>query len=250
MKIRCSDDEMLADYFEGRLSGKDRTRMEAHLSRCKECREVLAVANSIVRARNLPSNARAWPSARTELNGVSKEVTETAVRLVSRQAAMSERLMQKPKLSAMGIAGSGLFRGLYSKISDFLRLPWAEWRLAPIRGSRRIISQDLVHLRKNFDGVEMDIEIEKTGENKAYIRVKSGECAGDKETLRVTLKRGEREISSYLLGGHISYPPNNGAYVLFEDVPFGHYSLVFLRDGENIGTYLFEIKGTNHDGRQ
>lgn len=230
METRCSDDEMLADYFEGRLSDQDRTEMEAHLSECKMCMEALVVANSVVRGRS-----------RFESEAAPNEVTEAAVCLINRQTSVLHgSLMQRLKRSIKGLPRYSLLRSLWSKVSDFLRLPWVEWRLARIRGSGRIISEDLINVRKSFNGLETEIEIEKTGHNKAHIRVKAPEYDSHKKTLRITLKRGEREISSYLL---------NGAYVLFEDIPFGHYSLAFVRDGAKIGTYLFEIKETHHDGR-
>lgn len=50
--------------------------------------------------------------------------------------------------------------------------------------------------------------------------------------------RGKREIASYLVGKR--------GYVLFDDVPFGHYTLTLARDGEMLGDYLFEIKETRY----
>ena len=56
--------------------------------------------------------------------------------------------------------------------------------------------------------------------------------------IRVTLlDRNEREMASFLL---------SGGFVLFEDIPFGHYRLAFIRNGRRIGMYQFEIKDSSH----
>ena len=80
---------------------------------------------------------------------------------------------------------------------------------------------------------------EKAGKDKANIRVRLAESSKHKRGIRVTLKKGEREVQSHLI---------NGGYVLFEDTPFGHYSLLFSKDGVKLGSYLFEIK-ESQDGR-
>ena len=92
-----------------------------------------------------------------------------------------------------------------------------------------------------FKEIETEIEIEKIGAGKAHIRVKFPEAYKPREAIRVTLKKGRREIASYLL---------DGAYVLFENIPFGHYGISLAENGMNLGTYLFEIKETRHGRRQ
>jgi hypothetical protein len=102
------------------------------------------------------------------------------------------------------------------------------------------VPKDLVLLKKTFEDVETEIEIEKVGENKALIRVRLLLADFTSQKVRVTLKKNDREIASHLA---------EEAYVLFEDIPFGHYSLTFARDGLTLWTYFFEIKETSHDRR-
>jgi hypothetical protein len=131
--------------------------------------------------------------------------------------------------------------GLWEKALDTLNLPSrAGLELAPIRGSKTRLGKDLIHLSKTFKDLEVEIDIEKTGEDKANIRVALPASQKDEKTVRATLKRGDREVSSSLL---------NKAYVLFEDVPFGHYNLSFSREGVELGVYSFEIR-ENHHGRR
>jgi len=86
-----------------------------------------------------------------------------------------------------------------------------------------------------FKGVPAQIEVEKTGEGKAQIRIRAEERSG--ERIRVTLKKGEREVSSFIL---------DGGYGLFEEILFDQYNLVFSSNGEVLGTYSFEIKESHH----
>lgn len=222
MKMPCPNEERLAGYLEGRLSEEDRSQMEAHLLDCQICLEGLVVINSMVRGKHV-----------FELEPVPTEVTEAAVHVVTSQCTISYgSQIEKLKRSV---------KNLGSRISDVLWLKsWEKWRLAPIRGSKRVASENLVLLRVPFREIETEIEIEKTGAGKAHIRVKLPEAHKPQKAVRVTLKKGEREIASYLL---------DGAYVLFENIPFGHYSISLAEDGVGLGEYLFDIKETRHGRR-
>ena len=222
MKMPCPDEERLVDYLEARLSEEERCQVEEHLSDCQICLEGLVVTNGLVRGRD-----------RFELDPVPTEVTESAVHLVTSQRALSHG-------SWMEKLGQSV-KDLGSRMSDLLRLkPWGRWQLAPIRGSKTVASEDLVCLRVPFKETETEIEIEKTGDGKAHIRVKLHEPTRKRKAVRITLKKGEREIASYLL---------DGTYVLFEDIPFDHYSISLAENGMSLGTYLFEIKETRHGRR-
>jgi hypothetical protein len=218
MKRACPTDEMLADYLRGRLAEKEGFEMEKHLSDCTICLEELVIANSLFQGGDL-----------SQLDEVPAQVTETAVRLVQDlDATVSDSLSEKFERA---------IKTLPTRISDFLNhKTWAELQPQPIRGSKRIVGKDLVLLKKTFKDIETEIEIEKMGENRAHIRVRLLPDDTSSQTIRVTLKEGDREIASYLA---------EGAQVLFEDIPFGHYSLTFASDGVTLGMCQFEIKETN-----
>ena len=222
MKRACPTDEMLADYLRGRLAEKEGSEMEKHLSDCTICLEELVMANSLLQGEDLP-----------QLDPVPAQVTETAVRLVQDlDSTVSDSLSEKFERA---------IKTLPTRISDFLNhKTWAELQTQPIRGSKRIVAKDLVLLKKTFRDIETEIEIEKMGENRAHIRVRLLLADTTNQTIRVTLKKGDREIASHLAGG---------AQVLFEDIPFGHYSLTFARDGVTLGICQFEIKETNSGRR-
>ena len=112
-----------------------------------------------------------------------------------------------------------------------------KWQLSPVRGSRQTVSEDLFRIKKRFRDFDAEIEIEKTGENMAHIRTRLFERNGCGNGIRVTLKRGERELCSSL---------PSGGRVLFEDISFGPCKLIFERDGVRLGAYLFDIKETRN----
>ena len=218
MRTRCPDEERLADYLEGRLSEKERSHVEEHLAGCEICLEGLAVTSRLMQDRD-----------RFELDHVSNEVTEAAVRLVtSRTAITQDSLIKKLKESVNNIGSS---------ISDVL-CPGQGWLPATVRGSRTIVSDDCVCLKVSFEEIETEIEIEKTGSSSAHIRVKPQKAGKYRRVLRITLKQGKREVASYLL---------DGLYVLFEDIAFGHYSISLAKNGIPLGSYIFEVKGSHRE---
>lgn len=219
MRTICPDEEMLADYIEGRLSDAEGSQIEEHLAGCEMCLEEFVAGRSTVQGED-----------QFHVHPVPPEVTHAAVNLVkSRGGASCGALVESFKR---------LLRGLYAGILDLFRpTPWGRWQLASIRGNKRVLAKDLIYLRKTFPQMEAEIEIEKTGERSALIRVTVPKEGRKGETVRVTLKSRGREISSALL---------DGDYLLFDDIPFGHYSLNFARDGVRLGAYSFEIKETRH----
>lgn len=222
MKTTCPNEERLVDYLEGRLSEEDRSHVEKHLSGCDICLEGLVLTNGLLRGRD-----------RLDMDPVPDDVTEAAVRLVTGLPATTPRsLMEKLK---------GSIKNISSAISDDLRpSPWRRWQPSTVRASKTLASGDLVCLRVSFKEIEAGIEIEKTGSSKARIRVTPHEAERHRKALRITLKKAEKEIASYLL---------DGDYVLFEDIPFGHYSISLAKKGVQLGTYLFEVKETPHARR-
>ena len=219
MKKSCPDDEMLTAYVEGLVPDHQKPRIEAHLSECDACLEEFKLTNSIVRGGN-----------RFDADTMPPEVTQSAMRLVNRQISMSNGSLEEQIRRAL--------RGLHSKLLGLLRLPaLGGIHLAPIRGSRKAVSDDLFRIKKSFREFDTEIGIEKTGENTAHIRVRLFESNGCSNKIRVTLKRGERELCSSLF---------SGGRVLFEDISFGPCKLIFDRDAVSLGSYLFDIKETRN----
>jgi hypothetical protein len=219
MKTSCPDEEMLVDYLEGRLSEKDRSLVEEHLSDCQTCLESLVITRDIAKEAD-----------RFELEPVPNKITESAVRLVTGQAAVSRSAFAEKLQTSV--------KDAVSRISDTFQFPaWGGFQPVLVRGSKVKASEDLICVKVSFEGIETQIEVEKAGDNKALIRVKVQKRGEQGKALRVTLKEVDREIASYVL---------EETYVVFEDIPFGHYSISLAENGVELGAYLFEIKDTRH----
>ena len=219
MEMSCPDEERLVDYCEGRLSEEERSQLEAHLSECTDCLEAFVVAKNMRADMN-----------RFGLESVPKSVTEAAVKLVLRQRAESPGIVERLGRSV---------KEMSSRLTDTLRGPWGTLQPVAVRGPETREAEDVVRHRVSLEGIEMEIEVEKAGDDRAHIRVKTAKARRRHKGIRVTLKKGDKEIASYRL---------EGAYVLFEDIPFGHYGISLAEDGAHLGTYHFEIKDTREEG--
>jgi hypothetical protein len=219
MRNSCFNDEMLADYIEGRLTDDGRAAIEKHLYDCDICLDEFIIAEKLARDKVTFDPAT-----------IPGTVTRSAVNLIRSQYLTPDRFL-KQKLTR-------LLRSWSTSVSEFFKpLPWRRTTLGPIRGSKTVVSDDLVHLKKTFKKIETEIEIEKTGNLTANIRIRLTQNSNHTNAVRATLKKGQREISSH---------PLTGAYALFEDTPFGHYELIFSSNGVLLGTYLFEIKESSN----
>lgn len=212
-KTACPDEEKLADYLEGRLSEKESIDLETHLADCDFCLEEFTLGSKL------------FYDPPTDLDEVPIVVTNGAVRLVNTRRSPWDRVAHSEMLHSVKEAVSWLF-----PFHHF----W-NWKPAAIRGPNKGAPQDLVTVQRVFKGLPAQIELEKAGEEKAQIRIRVEERGG--ERIRVTLKKGTREVSSFIL---------EGAYGVFEEIPFGQYELVFSLNGDVLGTYSFEIKESHH----
>lgn len=219
MKRNCTEEEVLVDYLEGRLSKRERWEVERHLTECDACLEEAVITKEIIQTVT-PHKLDAVPE------NVTRRTVEAVMAL--KHKSLLERASEQISL-------------LVSRWSKVLTesLPRRGPSLAPVRGSKIVISDDLILLNKSFSDLAVEIEIEKLDQQRASILVKLSKDYLPAKPIRVTLFRDGREISSYLFTGFTA---------LFEDISFGHYTLVFSRDGQRVGEYPFEIKETRHGG--
>lgn len=207
MKTKCPGEETVADYLEGRLSAQLRLRLENHMAECDRCLELLGIGRAITRG-----------GQPLETTPVPAHVTQSAVNLVKKSRQPVVKRLQRS------------VSDILSRISD--PALWGLPALAPVRGQRSG-DDERVQIQRHFKEIDTQIEIEKIGRNKATIRVFLVKDRAGERNVRVTLMRGRREVSSDL--------PTSGP-VVFENIPFDNYRIVFLRAGRSLGTYPFELK--------
>jgi hypothetical protein len=216
----CVTEEVLADYLENRLNERKKVRIEGHLAGCETCLEALTIAGQMLRGSDLG-----------DMDPVPEGVTARAVKAV-------KALQQNSRSGRIARYGNLL-------VSEWRRRRNAFWPgkfagLAPVRGSKMVLSEDLILLKKSFSDLDVEIELEKKDPDKASITVRLVCDKAQDKPVRVTLLKNEREVSSYLL---------SEAAAVFEDISFGPYMLVFSRNGARVGEYPFEIRETRHDRR-
>jgi hypothetical protein len=217
MKRHCTQEELLVDYLEGRLSERERLKIERHLSECDSCVEEVVIAE---KAGDITCSLGFDPAP--------EQVILRTVELVRELGRKS--LFEKISESARTMLEKGR--------TGFMK-PWLQMKpdLAPVRGSKTFLAGDMILLRKSFADFEVYIEIEKTSEDLASIVVRLPDADESGDPIRATLMKDGREMSSFLCAGQPA---------TFEEVHFGRYTLVFSRGGMRVGEYTFIIKETSH----
>ncbi|ETR69817.1 MAG: hypothetical protein OMM_03680 [Candidatus Magnetoglobus multicellularis str. Araruama] len=224
MKSICPGEEILADYIEGRLDKKQRRIIENHLSTCDRCLETIVVANSMYSDYD---------------NYAYQEVPEYVT-----QTIIQNFISQKDKIwNIIATRARRWLEQFKVSVVDFGMIFWLpKMQLAPVRGSRLVRARSQSRRRKAFDRLKTDIEIQKTGENLAQIKIQVKRSEPEIEKIRVILLKRKLGIGSPVIDREIASDILDENSVLFENIPFDHYKLTFTRDGVTLGRYLFQIK--------
>ncbi len=196
-------------YLDGRLSNKNRSKVETHISNCDRCLDLVAITAKLINDPDF-----------NKLDTVPDSLTNKAVKTV--MGLKAPTLFEKT---------SAIINPAISKISQGLSSfsPLKAPVPVLVRGDNNF-DNNIVQINKSLANFEIRIEIEKTMQNTATINVAL--LKTNTSTIRAILLRNNREIASYILG-------EQGA--LFEDIEVGHYTLVIRRDGQNEWEYKFEI---------
>ena len=217
MKKQCIAEETLADFLEGRLTGDKLSDAENHLADCDQCLDIIKIGSGLIRGGGADG-----------IRPVPEDVTRQAMQLVKGQ-------LPEKTVSATQIVSSS-FKQMSARVSRwFSHDLWGSSQLATVRGDWQIVSDNVIHVKKQFKLFKVGIEIERITNGTATIRVNLVKSEKEYSGMRVTLKKGDREVSSDSM---------NGEFVVFESIPFGQYRLVFSRMEETLGNYKFEIKET------
>jgi hypothetical protein len=223
MKSICPSEEILVDYIEGRLKKEERQQVENHLSTCDCCLETIVIANS------MHADYENY-----EFQEVPDYVTQSVIQQI---------LHKKDKLRNILVTRVRRWIEQFKiMVSDFGMLFWTEWQLAPVRGSRVVVARSQSRRRKKFDHLKTDIDIQKTGNNLARIKIQVKRSASELEKIRVILLKRKLDFGTPIIDREIASDIIEDNSVLFENIPFDHYKLTFTKDGVTLGRYLFQIK--------
>lgn len=211
-------EEILVDYLEGRLSAKERAKVERHLSKCDNCLSELMLEGEMIQAEQNLSKFESVPDHLTKITieKINRLIDDTFFERISKF------------VRTILIRGPVALRTLF---------PSRKVGLAPVRGTKTVIDDNLILLKKSFVELDIEIEMDKIMPGKVSIKVMLANDFEDIKPVRATLIKNGREVSSYLV---------RGTKALFENIPFGHYTLVISIDGAEKGKYSFEIKESRH----
>jgi len=212
--LPCPGEEVLADYLGNRLDATSRENLERHLLQCDACLEAVIIGGS------LPEEAGRETSARVPL-GALKTV-------LARIGADDLRLL--PAFWNRFTATCSTLAASLKEII-FFKEPAAVY----VRGSKHIISKNLVVIEKTFNAIRLEIEVEKIDEHTANIKVKtrSPETGDRVNGVRVNILSRSREIASFVTAG---------GEALFENIAFGEYTINVHHNGNKLGHLLLDVK--------
>ena len=219
MHNQCISSEAMADFLEDRLAQPAHDQIEAHLAECERCLEEMLTIRQVMHQR-----------ATEMVPAVPHAVTQRALARVDRAQGGSVLDALMGWIRALSLECTRKLRGagLFSSPA-----------LAPVRGSKVSLSDEVVLFTESFPGLDTEIEIEKINDRQANVKVTISRSSAKTLPVRITLLRSDREVTSYLA---------DQAGVFFEAVPFGRYSLVYTHDGANIGQFDFSIKAPDGGG--
>jgi hypothetical protein len=208
----CPKDETLMDFLAHRLAGKARDQVEHHLAGCADCLEQVAVCADLLDT------------------GLAEE-----------SLPVPQTVTQKAVDAVLGLAGETWLHKLtsgtrHSMAKGRAALERLSWRPGPnavvVRGDADTRLAEVIQREKQFEDLRVTIDIEKSGADQAMIRVADRSSQPDAAPVRVTLIRQNREVASTILGN---------APIVFEEIPMGTYTLVFVRHNYLLGQYAFEM---------
>ncbi len=217
MNTTCKNVEQLTDYLEGRLSSRQRREVESHLFVCDQCLEYVHVCRRVTSALSINKSAIVPTSSTKQAIAALDGLEEGSLLDKLAGSIKALRLQCRRFIEQKGIVGFAA--------------------LEPIRGDKTMVADDLVLLHKTFSDLESEIAIEKIDHQMANVGVAINKASDDQPPVRVSLLADDREVASYLMRSGDAY---------FESVPFGHYTLMFTRNGALIGQYAFQIKETGN----
>jgi hypothetical protein len=210
----CPGEEILADYIEHRLDTSSLQELELHLCHCDTCLETV-IAGAALREKETREIDTPVPlgAIKTLLSRISAEDTQP--------------------LTALWQRGKETVTSLVNSLMEIIF--FKETEAVYVRGSKHIISKNLVVIEKTFKEIKLEIEVEKVGEKAANIKVKTASpgTGARVDGVRINLFSGTREIASFITAG---------GQALFENIRFGEYTINVQQGEQKLGHLILAVK--------
>jgi len=197
-RVNCPDEETLAVFLSGDLSGDVGKKVEAHLAKCSFCLDDIVVAyksgegyDVLSVPQRLVAKVRALVSKKETLFDLAVRLVGGSIQLVSTTA----RIMPAPAPVLRGVAPESA-------------------------GNMLQVEQEVGRFKV---AVELDLSEAGVCQVIANVKEDSGEPA---EGVRLSLSSGDREHASFLTRAGI---------VVFDRISPGEYSIAVSESGNHIG---------------
>jgi hypothetical protein len=207
---KCLSDAEIGAYIDGRLSSEGKASFESHLVECKLCRSEFIALSRVIVQKDTPAE---------EVPGY---LIKKAVDLFPEKTSVFDVIVNLVEDSVKVLYCSQNF--------NIFTLP-----PVPALRSENISRPEMIVLKKSFEDIEVELDIEKAAGSLCNIRVAVDDIRSKTvmNTARVELISEERELVSNLL--------EDGEAVL-EDIGQGSYTIKIHKKGKILGEIALKIK--------
>ncbi|UCH44560.1 MAG: hypothetical protein JSV11_09680 [Nitrospiraceae bacterium] len=207
----CLKDYEIGAYLEGRLSDIDKDKLEKRLYSCKECWEDFVMMKQAI----------TYDTGEPE-EEIPSYLIQRAINMYPEKTSLIDVIVGFLKDSLQVMHYSEGFN---------ISMP------LPVGGLRSgtVEQPNMVVIKKSFDDIEVELDIEKTGGDLCNIRVAVEEVRKKmpEKPLRVELVSHDRELVSNLL---------EKGETLLEDVGTGQYTIKIHTKGKVFGEIALKIE--------
>lgn len=204
----CLDEEVLASYLSGLLTGDAKENLEAHLATCTMCLDDLVAVHKAVEDKGVER--------------VPQRVIDRAMSLVS----PSQR-------------GEELLDLVVRVVKDTVELVRTSGQLilspAPVgvRGRPKPSQTSILQVEKEMGRFKVTVEVERVETELCQVAVRVRQEGGrPADGIRLSLVSGGREQASYL---------TRKGEVVFDPIPQGDYNLAISDSGTPVGTIRLRL---------
>jgi hypothetical protein len=210
----CPGEEILSDYLGNRLDLSSQQDLERHLCHCDTCLE------AVIAGAALPGDEAREINTPVPLGAIKTLLSRISTEDIQPLAALWQR-------------GKATVSSLVNSLMEIIF--FKETEAVYVRGSKHIISKNLVVIEKTFKEIKLEIEVEKVGDKAANIKVKTmyPGTGARVDGVRINLFSGSREIASFITAG---------GQALFENIRFGEYKINVQQGEQKLGHLILAVK--------
>jgi hypothetical protein len=207
---KCLSDSEFGAYIEGGLSSGRKEAIESHLAGCQKCWKEFVAINRVIIREDAP------------VENVLEYLIEKALGMFPDKISVFDIVLNLLRDSVKVFYCS-------PDINIFTPLP------VPALRGEKAMPPEMIVLKKSFEDIEVELDIEKVAGSLCNIRVAVDDLSRKilMNTLRVELISDDRELVSSLL--------EDGETVL-EDLGLGKYTIRINKKGKTLGEIALKIK--------